>query len=89
MRALKPEQIAQVATLYAEGWSQAQLADRFNVARDTIQRALAMQGVKCRGHEEGRKAGRKSGWNAWRKERRAAAANPFHIQQPANHWRTQ
>lgn len=77
--ALSPEQISDVARLYREGWSEFQLSDRFGVSRDTIQRALAHEGVQKRSHAEGREAARNSGWRAWRMERRAAAANPFHI----------
>jgi orotate phosphoribosyltransferase-like protein len=70
---LSPQQMAEAAQLYREGWSDFQLSDRFNVSRDTIQRAIASQGVQKRQPQEGRDAARKSSWRTWRKERRSAS----------------
>lgn len=82
---LKLHQMREAAELHREGWSVAQLAERFRCSRNAVQNAFAYMGVKQRTPQEGREAARQSGYWEWKAESRRASAS---LARTISHWRT-
>jgi hypothetical protein len=68
--ALKLDQMREAKRLHAEGWSAAQLAERFNVSKNAVQNAFAYMGIPQRTQQQGREAARVSTYWRWKAERR-------------------
>jgi IS30 family transposase len=71
-RAFNAEQDALIASLYRDGWSAPQIADRMKCNKSTILAALKRVGEPRREPQAGRVAARASGYQQYRKDNRPA-----------------